>query len=200
MLGYSNSQTEFPIIMWKRLFISISLVASLAATVATAQKHDAHRHDRKEHAGKHGERNQPSPESANVNLTQGEVLRRGAALGDSPVVKLADVLSEPKKYAGKRVIVEGVVERVCQKQACWMEIAPEKGARGVRVQFGDHAFFVPFNSAGLRARAEGEVGIKHLTEAEATHLEREGAGNFTRDKDGEATEITFVAAGLELRK
>ena len=187
--------------MLKRLLISISLVASLAATVATAQKHDAHQHGQKEHAGsKHGDKNPVSPETANVNLSQGEVLRRGAALGESPVVKLADVLREPKKYAGKRVIVEGVVERVCEKQACWMEIAPEKGARGVRVQFGDHAFFVPFNSAGLKARTEGEFGIKYLTEAEATHLEREGARNFTRDKDGEATEITFVATGLELRK
>ncbi|HEY0080169.1 MAG TPA: DUF4920 domain-containing protein [Pyrinomonadaceae bacterium] len=188
--------------MLKRLLISISLVAALAATVANAQKHDGHKHDQKEHAGQHGDKKkrEPSPETKNVTLAQDEVLRRGAALGESPVVKLADVLSEPKKYTGKRVIVEGVVERVCQKQACWMEIAPEKGARGVRVQFGDHAFFVPFNSAGLRARAEGEVGIKYLTEAEATHLEREGARNFTRDKDGEATEITFVATGLELRK
>ena len=185
--------------MLKRSLALISLVACFALS-ASAQEHHAHQHGQKEHADKHGDKMPaPSTETANVKLSDGEVLKRGAALTDAPVVKLADVLSEPKNYAGKRLIVEGVVERVCQKQGCWMEIAPEKGTRGVRVEFGEHAFFVPFNSAGLKARAEGEFGIKHLTEQEATHLEREGA-RLKRDKDGEATAITFVATGLELKK
>jgi hypothetical protein len=109
------------------------------------------------------------------------------------------VLKEPARYADKLVVVEGVVERVCQKQGCWLELAPEKGARGVRVAMKEHAFFVPFNSAGLRARAEGTFAVKTLTKEDADHFEKEGA-RLTRNADGTATEVSFTASGVELRK
>ncbi|HYP54336.1 MAG TPA: DUF4920 domain-containing protein [Pyrinomonadaceae bacterium] len=190
----------------KRLLTALSLSAAAALGVAAQGTQNPPPHQHGHEAGKHEQhkeghgRSAPSEQTANVNLTEGQVVRRGEAIGESPAVKFADVLSEPQKYAGKKVVVEGVVERVCQKQACWMEIAPEKGARGVRVEFGDHAFFVPFNSAGLHARAEGTFAVKQLTSAEADHLEKEGARHLRRDKDGEATEISFVATGVELRK
>jgi hypothetical protein len=181
----------------KRLLTTFSLVASLALPAA-AQTHD----HKQKHEHKHDAHHAPAPaeQTANVALKDGEVVRRGAALGTSETVKFADVLKEPQKYAGKTIIVEGVVERVCQKQGCWMELAPEKGSRGVRVAFKDHAFFVPFNSAGLKARAEGVFSVKSVTSEEADHLEKEGARTLSRDKDGEASEVLFTATGLELRK
>ncbi|HEV2764679.1 MAG TPA: DUF4920 domain-containing protein [Pyrinomonadaceae bacterium] len=190
----------------KRLLNAVLLAAalSLSAAAQQQQQHDSHQH--KHEAGKHEGHKEghhakaPAEQTADVNLSEGQVVLRGAAVGQSPAVKFADVLSEPKKYEGKSVVVEGVVERVCQKQACWMEIAPEKGARGVRVQFKDHGFFIPFNSAGLKARAEGTFAVKYLTTEEADHLEKEGARTLRRDKDGEASEISFVATGVELRK
>jgi len=190
----------------KRLLTALPLAAALALGSAAAQqqdkKQDTHQHEPGKHEGhKEGHHAKaPAEQTADVNLAEGQVVLRGAAIGQSPAVKFADVLSEPKKYEGKPVVVEGVVERVCQKQACWMEIAPEKGARGVRVQFKDHGFFIPFNSAGLKARAEGTFAVKYLTSEEADHLEKEGARTLRRDKDGEATEISFVATGVELRK
>ena len=191
--------------MTKRLLISAALVAALA-TAAGAQSHPAAHGDKH---GKQGEKHpqdghdhkqgQPSAEAAPVTLAEGQTVKRGAPLGNSPEVKLADVLSEPAKYAEKSVVVEGVVERVCQKQGCWLELAPEKGARGVRVAMKDHAFFVPFNSAGLRARAEGTFEVKALTKEYADHYEEEGA-RITRNPDGTATEVSFTASGVELRK
>ncbi|HYO63744.1 MAG TPA: DUF4920 domain-containing protein [Pyrinomonadaceae bacterium] len=144
----------------KRLLAALSLssAVALAAAAQTQGTQNPPPHQHGHAAGQHGQHKEgharpaPSEQTANVNPAEGQVVRRGEAIGSSPSAKLADVLSEPQKYAGRKVTVEGVVERVCQKQACWMEIAPEKGARGVRVEFGDHAFFVPFNSAGLRAR------------------------------------------------
>jgi hypothetical protein len=127
------------------------------------------------------------------------VVRRGAPVGDSAAVDFAALLKEPAKYADKSVVVEGVVERVCQKQGCWMELAPEKGARGVRVEMKDHSFAVPFNAAGLRARAEGVFTLKTLTKEDADHFEREGA-KLKRNPDGTADELSFTATGVELRK
>ena len=174
----------------KKLLPALALAAGCAATAAAQEP--AH----KEGHGKHG----PAPAgAANVTPAAGEVVRRGAPIGDGESVDFAKLLKEPAKYAEKTVVVEGVVERVCQNQGCWMELAPEKGARGVRVQMKDHAFAVPFNSAGLRARAEGVFTLKTLTKEDADHFEKEGA-KLKRNPDGTADELSFTATGVELRK
>jgi hypothetical protein len=189
--------------MTKRLLISAALVAAVATAAAAQSPAAGHgdKHGAKPAQGEHGHRQgQPSEQAAPVTLAEGQTIKRGAAINaDATVVKLSDVLKEPAKYADKSVVVEGVVERVCQKQGCWLELAPEKGARGVRVAMKEHAFFVPFNAAGLRARAEGAFAVKTLTREDADHFEKEGA-RLTRNADGTATEVSFTASGVELRK
>lgn len=198
----------------KRLLSALALAA--CAAVATAAQEPAHQEGHKaghksehkaepksgqqaEHKDGHGKHG-PAPEgAANVTPAAGEIVRRGAPVADGESVDFAALLKEPAKYAEKTVVVEGVVERVCQKQGCWMELAPAKGARGVRVNMKDHAFAVPFNSAGLRARAEGVFSLKTLTKADADHFEKEGA-KLKRNPDGTADELSFTATGVELRK
>jgi Domain of unknown function (DUF4920) len=184
--------------MMKKVLTSIALLACLSG--AAAAQSQTQKHEDKH--GQHGhvqEQGKTPAEAAPVALAEGEVARRGQPLGASPFVKFADVLREPARYAGKAVVVEGVVERVCQKQGCWMELAPERGARGVRVAMKEHAFFVPFNAAGLRARAEGTFSLKTLSKEDADHFEKEGA-KIKRNPDGTADELSFTATGVELRK
>jgi hypothetical protein len=181
--------------MMRKLLITASLCACFAL-VAAAQTPSAEHMDMDEHGHEHSK---TSEQTANVNLAPGEVLHRGDPIGDSPAVKFADVLKSPEKYAGKQVIVEGVVQRSCQVMGCWMEFAPEKGVRGVHVNMKDQAFFVPFNAAGLRARAEGTFVLTALSKEDAERKAKEGA-NLRRNPDGTADEITFTATGVELRK
>jgi len=179
---------------------------ALAASLASAAAAQEHKHHTPQHAhdakGEHAEGGGGEKMNAADALKQGGGrIRRGEPLGESPSVAFADVLKEPAKYAGKKITVEGVVERVCQAQGCWMQIAPEAGAsadKSVRVTF-DHKFFVPKDAGKLNFRAEGTFSVKYLTEEEATHLEKEGA-RLKRDKDGEATEVSFLATGVELWK
>jgi hypothetical protein len=156
----------------------ISLCLSVALTCAAAS------------FAQRPETKQPSAANAAT-----ETVKRGAPLGDSPAVALADVLKEPQKYAGKPVIVE----RACTRAGCWMEIAPKTGAEGVRVTFKDYGFFVPLNSKGMKVRAEGEFAVRQLSKADADHYEQEGA-RLKRNADGTADEVSFVASGVELRK
>lgn len=130
---------------------------------------------------------------------QDTVVRRGAALGDSPRVDLADALRSPSSWAGRPVTVEGTVKRVCQMKGCWMELAPAGADRGVRVTFRDYAFFVPTDSRGAAARLEGEFARNTFSKADADHLIAEGVA-LTRNPDGTATEVSFVARAVELRK
>ena len=59
--------------------------------------------------------------------------------------------------------------------------------------------FIPLQAQGMKARAEGVTSVKVLSKADADHLEGEGA-KLTRNADGTANEISFVASGVELRK
>lgn len=128
-----------------------------------------------------------------------EVIKRGAVLGDAPRVALADALQAPKLFSGRTVRIEGVVERNCTDKGCWMELSPKPGEHGVRVTFKDYGFFIPLNSKGMKATAEGQFSVAQISKDEADHLEGEGA-RLVRNPDGTASEVAFVALGVELRK
>lgn len=128
-----------------------------------------------------------------------DVVLRGDALSDSPAVNLGDVLRDAQAYTGRVVTVTGTVKQVCQMMGCWMELvsSSDSTADGVRVTFKDYGFFVPKDSAGRGATLQGEFETNLFSKAEADHLVAEGV-SLIRNADGSATELSFVAAGLEL--
>jgi hypothetical protein len=86
-------------------------------------------------------------------------------------------------------------------EGCWMELAPSKGASAVRIKMKDHAFFVPLDAAGLKAKVEGVMSVKTLSKAEVDHLMNEDGAKFDKiNADGTVTEISFEATGVELTK
>lgn len=130
---------------------------------------------------------------AGETITRGEVISR-----DAKAVPLAEVLARPDAYTKNTVVVEGVVKTACERKGCWMQLTADN-APGVRVTFKDYAFFVPLDSQGMKARAEGVTVVKTLSKKEADHLEEEGA-KLNRNADGTAKEVSFVASGVELTK
>jgi hypothetical protein len=132
-------------------------------------------------------------------LQESEVIKRGAELGDSPRVALRDVLSDFERFSDETVVVEGEVVEVCRMKACWMALVPEGSDARIRVTFKDYGFFVPKDAAGCTARLEGSFHRSVLSKDDADHLEGEGA-TLERHPDGTATEIGFVASGVELRR
>jgi len=128
------------------------------------------------------------------------MLSRGAAISaDARVVPLEQVLKAPADFTKTPVVVEGVITKNCSNKGCWMELSPAAGKAGVRVTFKDYAFFIPLDAKGMRVRAEGVTVTKSLSKAHADHLEGEGA-KLKRNADGSATEVSFVASGVELQK
>ena len=80
-----------------------------------------------------------------------------------------------------------------------MELAPAEGKKSVRVTFKDEKFSIPLTAKGMQARAEGVTKIHTLSKAEADHLASEGA-TLTRNEDGTADEVSFIATGVELTR
>lgn len=143
----------------------------------------------------------PTDADKTAAIPSDSYMKRGAPLGDSKKVSLAKVMKDPSKYAGKTVRVEGVIVRSCKMEGCWAELAPDKDSKGVRVKMKDHKFFIPLQSAGALAKAEGVFSIKTLTKEHVDHLiEEDGAKFDNRNADGTVTEISFEATGMELKK
>jgi hypothetical protein len=130
---------------------------------------------------------------------EGEVVRRGEPIGTSPFADLAVVLASPEAYTATPVRVEGVIVRNCTSKGCWMQLAPTAESAGLRVTFKDYGFFIPVNAKGMRALVEGVVELKSHTAEHARHLVEEGV-RVRMEADGTATELTFVATGVELRR
>jgi len=149
-----------------------------------------------------GQEMQPTEKDKTEAIPATSYLKRGAAIGSATKVSLANVLASPEKFSGKTVMIEGVVVRSCKMEGCWAEIAPDKdAAKSVRVKMKGHAFFIPLQSAGSFARAEGTVTVKTLTKVEVDHLVNEDGAKFdNRNADGSAYEVSFEATGIELKR
>lgn len=143
----------------------------------------------------------PSGEDKISTFDKDGKIKRGAPLSaKTEKVALTKIMADPSKYAGKTVSVKGIIVRSCKMEGCWMELAPSKDAKSVRVKMKDHAFFIPLDAAGLNAKAEGIFSVKVLSKAEVDHLIEDGGKFDNRNADGSVTEISFVATGVELSK
>ncbi len=143
-----------------------------------------------------------SKDNAPVDLKPGETITRGDALVASvKKVKVEKVLASPDKFADKTVAVEGVIVRSCKKEGCWMEMADKVDGKSVRVTFGDHKFFIPLNSAGMKVKAQGTFKTKVLPKDHVDHLINDDGAKFDkRNADGTVTEVSFDATGVVLTK
>jgi hypothetical protein len=143
----------------------------------------------------------PTEQDKTAAIPTDGYLKRGAPIGQAKKVSLAKVMKDPAKYAGKSVLVEGVIVRSCKSEGCWAELAPDANAKSVRVKMKDHSFFIPLQSAGAMARAEGVFAVKTLTKEHVDHLIKDDGAKFdNRNADGTVTELSFEASGIELKR
>ena len=170
----------------KTFFVAL-LLCACAAGVAAQDAHHGQQHQ------------QEAPASASAS---GRILRGEAIGADTQRVAFADALKESQRYAGKSVVIEGVVRRVCQAEGCWMEIGPKaegESEGGVRVTF-DHKFAVPKDASEMNFRAEGTLKVKTLSKEAVEHLVKDDGAKIKTNPDGTANEVTFLATGVELWK
>lgn len=133
------------------------------------------------------------------SATDSAIVRRGAPVAAGAAIAVTQLLASARSYTDRAVIVEGMITRECTEKGCWMQVAPNATASGMRVTFKDYGFFIPQSMVGRRARMEGITKVTTHSKAAADHLIGEGA-QLHRNSDGTATEVQFVASGVELYK
>jgi len=103
--------------------------------------------------------------------------------------QLSDVLAKPE--AGKKVRLEGSIEKVCQSKGCWITL--RQGDQRVHVTFEGYSFFLPKDAASRPAVLEGKVVIREPKGDHVEHLKSEGAGAAA------ASRVSIEASGVEVR-
>lgn len=109
------------------------------------------------------------------------------------------VFDNADELSGQNLLLEGLVEAVCQKKGCWLTL--RDGDRSLRMSFKDYGFFVPKDLAGSRIRAEGVFSRREIPVAEARHyLEDAGRGSEAELITEPQQSYVFVADGVRLIK
>ncbi len=126
------------------------------------------------------------------------VVKRGAPVPTRAAISAVEVRAAPDRFGADTIVIEGLIEKVCQEMGCWLQLTGTPGTSGVRIVTHAQNFFVPFSAAGMRVRAVGVVKVRELTKEQADHLTEEGI-TLKRNADGSAVEIQFAATGVELR-
>ena len=98
------------------------------------------------------------------------------------ITPIAAILEAPDDFVGKRVQVEGMVEEVCEKLGCWMDIVAAGENEKIQVKVEDGVIVFPISARGRTARAEGFVEKLERSEEEARaaaeHRAEEQGENF----------------------
>lgn len=145
--------------------------------------------------------NQPTEKDKSEEIPSAGYLKRGEALSGSPMASINSIKNSPESFKDKKVTVEGVIVRSCKSMGCWLEIAETDKDKSMRVELKNHAFFVPLNSAGARAKVEGIVSVKTISAEKVKHLiEDDGAKFDNINADGSVTQLVFDATGVELTR
>jgi hypothetical protein len=123
------------------------------------------------------------------------VLHAGGAFSDAPVVAVEALLADPRKWAGKTVVVEGDISAMCHHKRGWFAmVAGDKSGQQLRV-ITLPAFHVPPESIGRVARAEGTVEVIELDAAHAQHLAAEHKVGGDEMVQGGAVKQVVLRAG-----
>lgn len=82
-------------------------------------------------------------------------------LGTGVTIKTATpvkaILSQPEKYLGKDVMVEGEITQVCQMAGCWVMIKDDSSAEPIMVKVPDGVIVFPRDGAGKKIAAQGKL-------------------------------------------
>jgi hypothetical protein len=128
----------------------------------------------------------PAPAAAASSLA-------GRSFGDkitaTEEVALGDIVKDPSKFTDQTVKTTGVVQAVCQKAGCWMEIGDTE--KRAHIKMAGHAFLVPKSASGHKAIVQGTVkGGEPQNECGS----KDSCGGH---ENGAVAKIEIVATGVE---
>ena len=97
--------------------------------------------------------------------------------------KISDIMANPEKFDGKKVLVEGTIVDVCQKRGCWIKIGSDKEFETMTFKVEDGVITFPMDVKGKTAVAQGTVSAKVYTVEQLVERGKETAKEQEREFD-----------------
>jgi hypothetical protein len=97
-----------------------------------------------------------------------KVVKLGKELAGVALVKVSDLLKDPKAFEGKTVRLSGKVEDFCHHKKAWFGVTGNDGKQMVRV-FTLPRFQTPADCLGKQVVAEGKVEVITIQPQNAKH-------------------------------
>ncbi len=111
--------------------------------------------------------------------------------GDMESVRIGKVLNDPERFVDKAIRIEGLVDDVCPKKGCWVEILDAQSKETLRFKVQDDVIVFPVEAKGSKIVAEGILRKHELSHAQAVARMR----HFAEEK-GEPFDESTVAGPM----
>jgi hypothetical protein len=131
--------------------------------------------------------------TGSVNVCVEEPTKLGEGVTLQQATPIADLVSRPADFVGKKVRVDGTVDAVCQNMHCWMDLKDAEG-RSVRFKVEDGVIVFPVSAKGKRASAEGTFE-KVDAAADAAHHAEHADGKEADHDHGTPASYRVKATG-----
>ena len=122
----------------------------------------------------------------------------GKNISKSNIQSVEKIVKNEANFQGKEVTVHGVVEKICVKKGCWLNLG--KGDKTVRVTFKNYGIFVPSNFLGEKVAIQGIFKLTEESVERQRHLlEDEGKPRSEIEKiTSPKKTYSIVATGIEI--
>lgn len=108
--------------------------------------------------------------------------RYGDEFGEAESVRISQVVNDPASWVDKRIRVEGLVDDVCPRKGCWVDIIEAQSKDTIRFKVEDDVIVFPVEARGEKIVAEGVLRRHELNHEAAVarmrHLAEEKGEDF----------------------
>ena len=98
-----------------------------------------------------------------------EEVKLGKPIAVESATPIKDILSQPQKYLGKDVRIEGEITEVCQNMGCWINVKDASTSEVIQVKVDDGVIVFPKEGAGKKVIAQGKLEKVVVTKEELQH-------------------------------
>mgnify|MGYP000172642332 CR=1 FL=1 len=118
--------------------------------------------------------------------------------------KISEIIANPEKYKGKKVLVEGMITNVCEKRGCWISIAGDEKYQTMKFKVVDGEIVFPVSEKGKNVIAQGTISVKTLSKEQQIEIAKEEAEEYGTPFDstkitGEKIMVQLKGEGAEIR-
>ncbi len=124
----------------------------------------------------------------------------GEGVPDGVALSPDELIADADDYAGKTVVVEGVVREVCQQAGCWLSFADDRG-QTVRVnvprdETESYVFTFPKDASGQTMRVTGLFEVTSESVEDQRHYAQDGGASADEIAAITAPKQTLVLTAL----